>query len=259
MTGMPDRDAIHTKSADIGYSTLSFQGELKIVSIMNFLQDAASEHASAMGVSGFDLAKENLAWVISRYQIEIKKTPSWKDEIQIETWRTPIKNLYELRQFRIVNSNDIEIVTARACWVMIKKASNRPVRLSRYLPEKYLGENITSSMDIFHDLKKPVNIDFELPFRIRLQDLDLNAHVNNAIYVGWAVETVPEDFYRKQRPEHIDVVFHKESLYGETILSRTQIIVKGKNFQTLHTILGSNGTIELARINILWRSKTAGD
>ena len=92
-----------------------------------------------------------------------------------------------------------------------------------------------------------------------MQDLDLNGHVNNAIYVGWAVETVPEDFYRKQRPEHIDVVFHKESLYGDTILSRTQILVKKKSFETLHTILGNNGTIELARINILWRSKTADD
>jgi len=184
------------------------------VSIMNFLQDAASEHASAMGVSGFDLARKNLAWVISRYQIEIKKRPSWKDQIQIETWRSPIKNLYELRQFRIVNGSNGEIVTARACWVMIKKVNNRPVRLSSYLSGKYLEENLTSTMDIFQDLKKPVNVDFELPFRIRMQDLDLNGHVNNAIYVGWAIETVPEDFYRKQRPEHIDVIFHK-SLYTE--------------------------------------------
>ena len=79
------------KKANVGYSCLDSLGKLKIVSILNFLQDAASEHASLMGVSGFDLARKNLAWVIARYQIEIETFPNWMDDIKIETWRTPVK------------------------------------------------------------------------------------------------------------------------------------------------------------------------
>ena len=60
----------------MGYSTMDDQGLMKIVSIMNFLQDTASEHAGYLGVSGFDLARHDFTWVIHRYQIEIHAHPS---------------------------------------------------------------------------------------------------------------------------------------------------------------------------------------
>ncbi len=252
---MPDPDSIHTKTAEIGYSTLGSQGQLKIVSILNFLQDAATEHAAILEVSGFDLAREDLAWVISRYQIEIKATPKWRDEIWIETWRTPVKNLYELRQFRIIDRNARELITARAFWVMVKKENSRPVRLSRYLSDGFLQQNTPSATEIFPNLKSPGRIDFELPFKIRMHDLDLNHHVNNAVYVEWAVETVPETLLLNYRPETINVTFHRESFYGNAIVSRTQILETREGPQTLHSILGKEGTMELARISILWRPR----
>ncbi|MCP4114942.1 MAG: hypothetical protein GY737_05950 [Desulfobacteraceae bacterium] len=251
---IPDPDSIHTKTADIGYSTLGSQGQLKIVSILNFLQDAASEHAAALGVSGFDLAREDLAWVISRYQIEIKAAPKWRDEIWIETWRSPVKNLYELRQFRIIDREARELITARAFWVMVKKENGRPVRLSRYLSDRFLEKSTPSSAtEMFQTPKDPGRVDFELPFKIRMHDLDLNHHVNNAIYVEWAVETVPETLLLNYRPATINVSFHRESFYGDAIVSRTQILETPEGPQTLHSILGKEGTMELARINILWR------
>jgi medium-chain acyl-[acyl-carrier-protein] hydrolase len=250
---MPDPDSIHTKNADIAYSALGSQGQFKIVSILNFLQDVATEHASAMGVSGFDLARKNLAWVISRYQIEIKATPKWRDEIWIETWRTPVKNLYELRHFRIIDSTAREIITARAFWVMVKKETGRPVRLSRFLSERFLEKSTPSDTEIFQNPKGPGRVDFELPFKIRMHDLDLNHHVNNAIYVEWAVETVPESLFLNYRPETINVTFHRESVYGDAIISRTQILETREGPQTLHSILRKEGTVELARINISWR------
>ena len=42
-------DSTHTQKTTIGYAAIGAQGTLKIVSILNFLQDAASEHASQMG------------------------------------------------------------------------------------------------------------------------------------------------------------------------------------------------------------------
>lgn len=250
---MLDNKSIHTKKANIGYSCLDSLGKLKIVSILNFLQDAASEHASLMGVSGFDLARKNLAWVIARYQIEIKTLPNWMDDIKIETWRTPVKNLYELRQFRITNSHALEIINARACWVMVKKENSRPVRLSRYLPDKYLTRGEETRAEDFQDLKSPLSVDYELAFKVRMHDLDLNGHVNNAIYIEWAVETMPEPLMLNHRPGKIKVAFQKESFYGVRILSKTQIIQTHDRLETLHSIMDIQQEMELARINIIWR------
>lgn len=250
---MPYNRSIYIKKASIGYSTLNSQGKLKIVSILNFLQDAASEHASTMGVSGFDLAEKDLAWVIVRYQIEIKNSPAWREEIQIETWRTPLKNLYELRQFRITGSNTLEVLTARALWVMIRRKNNRPVRLSRYMPDRFLKEETTEEAPRFETLKPPLRTDFELSFKVRMHDLDLNGHVNNAIYLEWAIETVPQQILLTHRPENLEVVFQRESLYGDKILSRTEIVPLGDQMMTCHLIMDTKTDTERARINIIWR------
>ena len=250
---MSDNRFSHIKKTSVGYSTLDSHGKLKIVSILNFLQDAASEHAAEMGVSGFDLAQKDLAWVIVRYQIEIKTSPAWREDIEIETWRTPLKNLYELRQFRITGSDAVEILTARALWVMIKKKNNRPVRLSSYMPDRFLKGQTTDDSPSFKTLKAPERTNLELPFKVRMHDLDLNEHVNNAIYLEWAVETVPQHVLLTHQPENLEVTFQRESLYGDKILSRTEIVPLGDSLMTCHLIMDTRTDTERARINILWR------
>ena len=42
-------------------------------------------------------------------------------------------------------------------------------------------------------------------FRVRQSDLDMNRHVNNAVYVGWALEAAPEDVAQSRRPVDIEV------------------------------------------------------
>ncbi|MEA1966784.1 MAG: thioesterase [Thermodesulfobacteriota bacterium] len=248
-----NHESIFQKYGEITYSALGSMGQLKIVNILNLLQDTAAEHASLLKISGFDLAKKNLAWVISKYRIKILSNPPWLEKLLIKTWRFPWKNLYELRHFQITGKNGAEIINATAAWVMVKKSNGLPVRLSRYLEKEMYTNNSTDITDPFHDLKKIEKIDFQLPFKIRMQDLDLNRHVNNAIYVGWAVETVPEDILNNFIPEKIDVLFQKESFYGDKITSKTEITEKNHNPLTLHSIISNNSKRELAFINILWK------
>lgn len=298
----------YEKKVNIGYSTIGKQGVLKIVSIMNFLQDTASEHAALMGVSGFDLAKENLGWVIFRYHIEIMNNPAWQDEIAIRTDRFSCKNLYEIRNLTItmadngamvdgvqLNKNrgqtrltdgilkrgetldkknqEKPLVNARVCWVMVNRQNGRPVRLSRFMDKEFthnggllkkekcnnnkaLQDNSIQNNEglesYFQDIIKPENIHYQLPFKVRMHDLDLNGHVNNAIFVEWGVETVPEEILSRFSPASIDVIFNKESLYGDSIVSQTEI---GEDFGmpvTFHSIIRQQDQIELARLNICW-------
>lgn len=297
---------IYEKKMNIGYSTIGKQGVLKIVSIMNFLQDAASEHAACMGISGFDLAKENLAWVISRYHIEIKSHPAWQDKIIIKTDRFSCKNLYEIRSFTITldEANKIMetippdygeersirtdlsseredkairetqeklLLNAMVCWVMVNKKNGRPVRLSRFTNKEMYdtadsiesglyqsGENSGSLQSgrglesYFKELIKPGKIHYQLPFKVRMHDLDLNGHVNNAIFVEWGVETVPEEILSRFYPATIDVMFIRESLYGDIIISHTEIGEISGIPVTFHSIIRQQDQTELARLNICW-------
>ncbi len=271
---------IYEKKATIGYSTIGKQGTLKIVSIMNFLQDAASEHADLMGVSGFDLAKENLSWVIFRYHIEIKNHPNWNDKVTIKTHRFSCKNLYEIRALNIIKYTQkclakrekYEIVNAKVCWVMVNRKNGKPVRLSKFMDKEMLtshevqkdnsveflleqdsSDQINKGVEsYFPEIIKPEIIHYQLPFKVRMHDLDLNGHVNNAIFVEWGVETVPERVLSNFSPATIDVIFNKESLYGDIIVSHTEIRENTGTLLTLHSIIRQQDQVELARLNIQW-------
>lgn len=249
-------DAPFEQSIHIGYSDINSMGQLKIVSILNFLQDLASEHAAVLGMSGFDLARQGFAWVIARYHISIGANPVWREDLQAITWRHPWKNLYELRELTISDRQREPIIHARSAWVMVKRENSRPVRLSRIMPEQMTIEDDADHSSLFKELERPESIDFQLPFKIRMHDLDLNQHVNNAIYVEWAVETVPKSILSQFRPATIDVTFYKESFYGDAIVSCTQLNHHNPGLQSYHSIYKADMTTELARINIDWKPMT---
>lgn len=263
--------SIYEKKSAIGYSTIGKQGTLKIVSIMNLLQDAALEHAHLMGISGFDLARQNLGWVIFRYHIEINNHPGWQDKITIRTHRFPCKNLYEIRLLTINREEEYQedqIVNAKGCWVMVNKKNGRPVRLSRFMDREsgFINEESSCSQNSetsnesegleshFPDVIGPETVHYQLPFKVRMHDLDLNGHVNNAIFVEWAVETVPEHILSKFFPATIDVIFNKESLYGDIIQSHTEIKEESGTPVTLHSIVRQQDQVELAILNICWQT-----
>ena len=47
------------------------EGRLSVLTLFNLLQDAASNHADALGVSVRHLQAENLTWVLSRLHLTI--------------------------------------------------------------------------------------------------------------------------------------------------------------------------------------------
>ncbi|MFO7749574.1 MAG: thioesterase [Desulfobacteraceae bacterium] len=245
---------VFEKKSRVNYSALGAKGQLKIGAILNLLQDTASEHAALLGISGFDLARRELGWVIAKYRIDLFDTPSWLEELTTSTWRSPWKNLYDLRAFQVTGQNRKTVVTATAGWVMVKKSNNRPVRLNRHLARNLMTpcDHEGKGGNPFRDIEKVKNTHVQLPFKIRIEDLDLNRHVNNTVYVGWALETVTEEILENFRPCRIDVVFHKAAFYGDGVLSRTEIREEKGSFITLHTIRLGQSDKELATVNITW-------
>jgi len=244
------------KELTMGYSTLDTRGLIKVVSIMNFLQDTASEHAHQLGVSGFDLNRQNLAWVIYRYHIEIHSYPRWLETVAVSTHRCAWKNLYEVRKIHMEEKGKKNpFINATTAWVMVNKKNQRPVRLDRYLPREMVAHCLTR--DPFPPPPTPLErVDFELLFNVRMHDLDLNNHVNNAIYVEWAVETLPREILEKFRPATIDVIFQKQAFYGDPIVSRTQITFQADLPITVHTITKKADQAILATLNVTWKHQS---
>lgn len=227
-------------------------GFLRLLSLMNILQDIACENADALGFGFAACAERNLAWVGSNYLLKIKRLPKIDEHFSIETWPSGTKLWGGLRDFNIKSSTGEIIVSAVSQWVLIDVERRRPVILSKYfpaysiLPERALESDFTK----FDTVEDPDSVH---AFVVRFDDIDVNNHANNAIYPLWASESVDGDFRLNHVPQELEICFRKEALYGERVEVRT----KQNESESLHTICDKKSGAVLADCRIVWREITS--
>jgi len=227
-------------------------GLLRIVTLMNILQDAADLSATSLGF-GFDFCIQNkLAWVGTNYCIDIKKMPKMHDIIQVQTWPSGENKFMALRDFTITNDKGEPIILATSQWVLVDALKKRPVSLGQYLPEfMYINERALDAE--FAKLPEFERVDFSKTFEARFDDIDLNVHVNNAIYPLWASESMNEDFHAKYIPSKVEISFKKECLCSQEVIVQTNL----ENLITNHSIKLTDDGKECAKIRITWQKRPA--
>lgn len=242
---------IFEKNITVRYAETGINGKIKPVSILNYFQDIASEHTGVLGVSAFDLFPQNLAWVVFRYQIQISDYPRWKDQLHIRTWRSPVNNLYELRQYEIYDDKDNLLISSKSSWILTSISSKRPVRLNKNLPPELMEDRDQVPNDLIA-LPSITRHDITKSFNIRMHDLDFNRHVNNSVYVVWAIESISDEIITSHRPKEIIVNYLGESLYGDKVTSHTQEIETNPSHTYLHSIISNHSQQEITRVKTVW-------
>jgi medium-chain acyl-[acyl-carrier-protein] hydrolase len=112
-----------------------------------------------------------------------------------------------------------------------------------------------NGQDISNDLVylPPVTChDISKSFNIRMHDLDFNRHVNNSVYVVWAIESISEEIIISHRPKEIIVNYVGESLYGDQITSQTQKTGTNSSHTFLHSIINNRSQKEITRVKTVW-------
>ncbi len=243
---------IYEKKITVQYAETGVNGKIKPVSILNYFQDIASEHTGALCVSAFDLFPKNLAWVVFRYEIKISEYPRWKDHLRIRTWRYPVNNLYELRQYEIFDDKDNLLISSKSSWILTSISTKRPVRLNKNLPEELMeGKQKPITNDLIA-LPPITSHDLSRSFDIRMHDLDFNRHVNNSVYVVWAIESICKQVIKTHRPKKIIVNYLGESLYGDRITSHTQELKTNPSHEFLHSLISNHSQKEITRLKTVW-------
>jgi medium-chain acyl-[acyl-carrier-protein] hydrolase len=246
-------DAMFTQKLNLPYSAIGVNGQVRMDRLLNMFQDAGTMHCDKFGISGFDMAKKHLKWMVSRYQVQTHKNPECLESLELNTWRSSWKNLYELRQFSIVNQAGEELISALGIWILVKASNSKPVRLSHHLPEALMtpGTSCPELVKNDHDLDE---FDHEFEFKIRVHDLDLNQHVNNTVYTQWAMEALPTNILIGFIPIDCNVSFLKESFYPGKIISSVKIDHHTTDtVLSRHSIFLKKNRVKLANLTMTWK------
>jgi len=247
---MNDPNNIYSKQYVIRYSETGANGRITCQNILNYFQDIGSDHARVLGVSAVDLLQKNLAWVIYEMQLCIIDFPKWDTRLQLSTWRSPYRKLYEIRSFEGKNEEGQILFSGKCSWVMIHLGTKKPVRLDRHFSNDLFctHENIDHS---FKSIRPPETQDYISDLTVRMHHLDFNQHVNNTIYLQWALESVPTDIQTRLLPSQVDIRFTGDARLGDHLKCVSQQVDQEPTF--VHQVLKPEQNIELTRIQTMWK------
>ncbi len=205
----------------VAYSEISSKGRLKISGLANYFQSLAVTHSGSVGYPVERLREEHLGWVLICWQIKISGLPADEENITVETWSRPYRHAQADRDFCLRDKNGKEIVYASSRWIIMDTERRRPARMD---PDFFLSYSVKDSRDIAeadYSIRIPGDAELlsEEIFEVRRRDTDTNGHVNNAVYVDWAMDTVPDELYDAKDPKELRVLYKKECRRGDRVLS----------------------------------------
>ena len=226
------------------------EGKLRLLTLFNLLQHIADLHAEKLNLGYKFFVQKQMCWVGANYVLHINKRPKWGDEISFQTWPSGLTPVSAIRDFNIADKDGNSLFTATSQWVLIDMNTGRPQPIKKNIENlDSLNERALDSN--FPAIQPPERVDFEKHFYVRYDDIDINKHVNNAIYPVWASEAVPNEFREKHEIKDISISFKRPSFFGDEILVLTQI----DENQTTHQIVSLDKTREFARVKIVWEEK----
>ncbi|KAI4386507.1 hypothetical protein MLD38_004435 [Melastoma candidum] len=205
-----------------------------VESILNLLQETALNHVWMSGLlsNGFGathgMMKNNLIWVVSRMHVKVDHYPIWGEVVEIDTW-VGASGKNGMRRDWLIRGQASGIVFAKATstWVMMNQQTRRLSKMPKEVRAELAPWFIEKKAIQEDDPEKIVKLDNKATYvnsdlKPKRGDLDMNHHVNNVKYVGWMLETIPEDFLETHHLSSIILEYRRECGSSDIVQSLCQ-------------------------------------
>lgn len=228
-------------------------GQVSLPNLMNFFQDAASEHATHLEAGFSQLAPRNLAWFATRYHVRIRRYPVYGETVRVKTWPKAKKRLFALRDFEMY-VKDEPIAAGSTVWCLVDLASRNPLNVNDTLPN--LPENPRDALaSDFPRVPLPQAPDHEEAFSPRDSEIDMNGHANNTALISLALECLPRSSVEDHSVTSMVVFFKHEMGRGQTVLSQASIGLNESNLESLHCLTIKGSETEVLRMKLVWEKQ----
>lgn len=158
------------------------RAHLRLDSLARYLHDVANDDSSDAGLD------QNMGWVVRRSVIDVRRPAVFDETVTLTTACTGSGASCAERRTSVVGDRGADIEAA-TLWVAIDAESGRPRRLGPQFDEIY--GSAAGGRKIRPRLVHPDPTDHSgEPWVLRASDFDLFGHINNAVYLSLAEETI---------------------------------------------------------------------
>ena len=216
-------ELVLSKNYQISYSQMDCNLALKPYTLMNILQDIASESAENLGFGYTYMSQNNLAWFLIKYRMEFSDYPVNVSELTFKTMPRGYNKLFAYRSFELCQAEKT-IGKVFSVWSVINLETRGLTLVQGAINNPNMPQYSKQEDDLqFAKINSILNPTFTKEFKVRYNDLDVNMHANNGNYIVWAFEALPLDFIKAKKIKTLDFVFKKEAKYDEIITSEVEI------------------------------------
>lgn len=235
----------------VSYSDISSKSTLKPSSVINYFQSLAVLHSDALGYSLDWFHENSLGWVLLSWHVVFDEMPKEGATLTAETWTSPHKRSQANREFALRDEHGNVLAWAASRWVLMNTARRRPAKLDAEFFGKYSFENGRECIDEDHAIEFPEDAETITSYStpVMRRDTDTNKHANNAVYIDWALDGVPDEIYDECKLTELTVLYKKECRRGDQV--RCTICKNGNDYLCILTN-DADPDIEFGRVLMRW-------
>ncbi len=207
----------HIKSYELRYTDVDAYDNLKLSSLLSFVEESACLSADELGFGYEALNKKNLGFIIVNNYIKLKRNIKLGEVITIHTWPLKPRLLIFFRDSEIYVGNEkVGVVSAR--WCMINKDTFVIEPWSVFSDKDTIEYNTERSVN-FSSWKIPEISGGKIVYskRMAYSDYDHNYHVNNTKYADFLMDAFSVDELYGKYPESVQITYVKQCKENEVL------------------------------------------
>lgn len=185
---------------------------------MAMMQEAAIVHSSQAGYAVEDVPRTHVIWMVVRWRVKLLAAAHWNDALTVETWPRSMGRVTSVRNFALINAAGAPVAVGESEWILVSTDTGRAARITPAIAAAYT----LVDRDVFDGPLPPPEpgAGREIcSLTVRRSDLDTNRHVNNLVYLDYALEALPEESWQRTFTE-VSVSYRRQILLGETVTCR---------------------------------------
>jgi medium-chain acyl-[acyl-carrier-protein] hydrolase len=247
-----DADFYTIQSSDINPN-----GCLSTSVLFDFMQQSALKNAVSLGVGVEKMRQTNLAWVLNRLTLTVKRYPKLGETVALATYPVRIDKYFVYRDFQLMDADGVLVAYAVSVWLLLDLEKRSMSSVPSFVHEITYPE-IPNPLPPMSGKVLPLKtVDFTSKRVVSIEDVDFNDHASNVSYVKWLVEAMSLAIQKGCFIKKMDINYRAECYLNEAISVEThQKIVEnventeGVSFQ--QKIVRDSDGKDLVWANVQW-------
>jgi acyl-ACP thioesterase len=208
---------ITTDDIQVKFYDTDLRQNMTPFSFFNYMQDIAIRNADLNGIGWEYLRPRDLFWVLSRIKLNVIKLPKWQDNICVTTHPRGSDALFAFRDFDFTDRDGTLLAHGDSYWLLLNRSTLRPQRISEQLKDTQGCGDITEDFPKLNKIITSGTPAVTKHITVEYTDLDMNQHVNNAVYAKWAASLFDLDFRMAHNLKSMQINYLTAAKYGNEL------------------------------------------